>query len=263
MKTSAFVSFLCAAALSCVLSSCGPSQYVLSLQKMNPSASGLSLSGKSMSVFFAKINQVDSALFSDLALSFADKMSGEYRCDSVPVFCVEAPGDVDVVKRETMIDYLNLAQSDVVFLFQPGFETGDPKEYSYNFYAFDSMDSQDKVLIIRSLTAGKDNSSSSSYNTIVDTFSPRWITGNYVLFSFGDEKWDSALKDAWGGNWTNAIKKWTDILSGCKAMTKRSCAEFNIAVGCYLLGEKSLAEKWLERARQDGLTKLEMTPEWP
>ena len=32
---------------------------------------------------------------------------------------------------------------------------------------------------------------------------------------------------------------------------KRSCAEYNIAVACYMLGDYALAEEWLDRSEQD------------
>ena len=32
---------------------------------------------------------------------------------------------------------------------------------------------------------------------------------------------------------------------------KRSCAEFNIATACYMLGDNELALKWLDRSDED------------
>ena len=43
---------------------------------------------------------------------------------------------------------------------------------------------------------------------------------------------------------------WLELLSS-KDMLKRSCAEYNIAVACYMLGDLDLASEWLDRSDTD------------
>ena len=50
--------------------------------------------------------------------------------------------------------------------------------------------------------------------------------------------------------WKAAMELWFNLLS-TKDMLKRSCAEYNIAVACYMLGDYELAGEWLDRSDSD------------
>ena len=43
---------------------------------------------------------------------------------------------------------------------------------------------------------------------------------------------------------------WFDCLDTNDVM-KRACAEYNIAVACYMLGDFSLADQWLKKSMDD------------
>ena len=53
-------------------------------------------------------------------------------------------------------------------------------------------------------------------------------------------------------DWRGAMDIWIGLLS-TNDHYKRSCAEYNIAVACYMLGDYDLATEWLDRSDQDNL----------
>lgn len=228
---------------------------------MAPSASGLDLSKKSMAVFFVNENAADSAFFGDLAQCFATRMQSEYKCGEIPVFSVPGTVGDTFASRDTLISLLSIAPSDVVFLVQPSFEMADFSSCQYHFYAYDSMNKDDKVLILKSLQASKDDVMT-GFNTIVDNFKPTWNEGEYILMSFVGPQWDNAMNYAGNCYWNKAIDTWMKILDDCQSLSKRSAAEYNIAVGCHMLGDEALAQKWLKRAKDDGYAPVAPTT-WP
>jgi hypothetical protein len=46
------------------------------------------------------------------------------------------------------------------------------------------------------------------------------------------------------------MDQWFKLLDSYDLM-KRACAEYNIAVACYMLGDYALAEQWLDRSDAD------------
>ena len=63
-------------------------------------------------------------------------------------------------------------------------------------------------------------------------------------FYEGDQ-WISALVEADSYDWTEAIKYWIK-LADTNNEARRSCAAYNIATACYMLGYYDLALKWLD-----------------
>ena len=48
---------------------------------------------------------------------------------------------------------------------------------------------------------------------------------------------------------------WLELLE-TNDLLKRSCAEYNIAVACYMLGDYNLASEWLDLSDKDNLLPL-------
>ena len=67
------------------------------------------------------------------------------------------------------------------------------------------------------------------------------------LAYFDSEKWYEPLIKAEQCDWYGALELWLQLLQS-KDPLKRSCAEYNIAVACHLLGDNKLASEWLDRS---------------
>jgi hypothetical protein len=99
-----------------------------------------------------------------------------------------------------------------------------------------------------SSTAGSDGFDAGV--ALADSFKTQWKTEAYSLAYFENEKWYKALDHAESYNWKAAMQQWFTLLDTNDPM-RRSCAEFNIAVACYMLGDYDLAEQWLDRSDAD------------
>ena len=82
-------------------------------------------------------------------------------------------------------------------------------------------------------------------------FSPVWKSEQYTLVYFDSpEAWNTASEAAYNFKWKDAISAWMTLVD-TNNLTKRSCAEYNIALACYMLGDNDLALKWLDRSDED------------
>ena len=89
-------------------------------------------------------------------------------------------------------------------------------------------------------------------NEIAGSFRSQWKHEQYSLAYFDTETWYSALDKAEEYDWKGAMDIWMSLLD-TKDMLKRSCAEYNISVACYMLGNYELASEWLDRSDKDNL----------
>ena len=90
---------------------------------------------------------------------------------------------------------------------------------------------------------------------IADSFKSQWKHEQYSLTYFDTEKWYSSLDLAEAYNWKGAMNVWLELLD-TNDLLKRSCAEYNIAVACYMLGDYDLASEWLDLSDKDNLLPL-------
>ena len=85
-------------------------------------------------------------------------------------------------------------------------------------------------------------------NTFLSTWKEDFF---YVIYYEGAEKaWNEAANLAYSFKWDQAIEKWFTLLDN-KNAEKKACAAYNIAVGCFLSGQPSLALEWLDRYEKD------------
>lgn len=82
-------------------------------------------------------------------------------------------------------------------------------------------------------------------------FFPEWKSEQYTLVYFDSpEAWNTASEAAYNFKWKEAMTAWMTLVD-TNNLTKRSCAEYNIALACYMLGDNDLALKWLDMSDQD------------
>ena len=144
--------------------------------------------------------------------------------------------------------------------------------YTMNLYVYDSM-GKDTVQVFKSsgeighkMVCSPDQSDEDvawkvwpelrSSGTRIGTrcskdFVSTWKTEQYGFYYYENPTaWITAAQAAYDYRWHEAIKTWMTLLD-TKNMEKRSYAEYNIATACYLMGDYTLAEKWLDRSAKD------------
>lgn len=144
--------------------------------------------------------------------------------------------------------------------------------FTVRMYGYDSMDMKDKVYTfsgssIAAPHAYSDGLASDSVimeralsslpqvgfeagKALSTTFHPQWKHEQYSIVYFDNQQWYKALAYADQYFWKEAMDIWIGLLDTSDVL-KRSCAEYNIAVACYMLGDCHLASEWLDRSDVD------------
>ncbi|MBR2063798.1 MAG: hypothetical protein IJ971_03775 [Bacteroidales bacterium] len=144
--------------------------------------------------------------------------------------------------------------------------------FTMKMYCYDGMNKEDKVQAfggssmarVEVYSNGKDDSTiarskafkalgAEGWNAgkeVAVSFRSQWKHEQYSIVYFDNEKWYKALAQAEQYDWKGAVDTWITLLQTNDLM-KRSCAEFNISVACYMLGDYQLAKEWLDRSDED------------
>jgi len=144
--------------------------------------------------------------------------------------------------------------------------------FTMKMYCYDGMNTDDKVQAFGGTSIarvdvysnGKDDSTvakakalkalgAEGWNAgkeVAESFRSQWKHEQYSIVYYDNEKWYKALMQAEQYDWKGAIDTWITLLQTNDLM-KRSCAEFNISVACYMLGDYQLAKEWLDRSDKD------------
>lgn len=85
---------------------------------------------------------------------------------------------------------------------------------------------------------------------VAEAFKAQWKHEQYSIAYYESQKWYEALYLANQYEWKAAIDIWLAELDTSDLM-KKACAEYNIAVACYMLGDYALALEWLDRSDKD------------
>lgn len=153
--------------------------------------------------------------------------------------------------------------------------------YNTRLFVYDSMDKEDRLQLFRGgsilrtqvysngVTAkeflaekalgAKEEGAELIGRQISNRFVPTWKTEGYSLYWFDgfNEDWVDALNYAYEHQWTKAADLWMKHV-GDKNYQKQACACYNLALAFYMMGDLSIATKWLDRA--DGYSSLALSP---
>ena len=153
--------------------------------------------------------------------------------------------------------------------------------YSARLFVYDSMDKEDKLNMFRGGSILRTNVYSNGVTAkeflqeralaskapaadvvgaqISNRFVPTWKTEGYSIYYFEgfDDDWIDALNLAYESHWKRAADIWMKK-TGDKNYTKRACACYNTALSFYMLGDQTIATKWLDRA--DTYAELSLSP---
>lgn len=80
---------------------------------------------------------------------------------------------------------------------------------------------------------------------VASSFKSQWKHEQYSIVYFETGRWYDAILLAESYDWKGAMDIWIQLLETNDPM-KRSCAQFDISVACYMLGDYALAKEWLD-----------------
>ena len=247
-------------ALGAVLASCGPSAYLTQVQMRYPSSTGIDLGGKSIAVVFLH-GEADSLYNAAVADAFATGLEADYfdGAQAIDVYSMPKDGAGEYKSLDTLSSLVMDLNSDVVFLLDtPVLVQGEQRQSAVSrLYYYDSLDSaRDSVRLAQNsvLVESLDNPAIASVmgKSLASKFAGVWKDEVYTIIAYDswENTWVEALYDVSALDWASAINKWLSLLD-TRAVDKRSCAEYNLALGCYMSGEYGLAKEWLDRSDAD------------
>lgn len=276
--------FLFAAiSLSLLASSCSPVAYRFNMEKRMPGESGIEFNGKTVSMVYVFPDSFRDSLFAaETSLGFVKSLEGLYYAgsDGVPLFNVADDGKADYSDKDSLVNFVVNTDSDIVFVLH-SVSVGevvrpDDKGLGDNVLAtpfkatlsvYDSMYSADTVSSTKIsdsfLWQVKDGASmeeigKSVLSSLADasfeygrelsaTFAPRWKEASYTVILYdSDSRWMEAAEMAVTDmNWKAALDIWMQK-ADTGNLQKSSCAAYNCALCCYLLGDSKTALKWLD-----------------
>ena len=272
------------------LQSCDPQAFSMNVEMRYPSSSGMSIDGKSVAVVYLNEDSAKDSVFNEcLANGFASAIEKNYfnGAEAVNLYKMPKVGGGGYSNADTLINLIVDTGCDIVFLFDaPEFGNVQIKEQktstsgtyypvsvpvAVKLYGFDSLSGSDTVRVwtgTRMLSAnmeaslGRQAAADSLWNRIgssaenlgevsARTFAPVWKEETYTFIYYeSPEAWLTAAQYASDYKWNEAMKVWISLLDTNNPM-KRSCAEYNIATACFLMGDNELALKWLNSSDED------------
>lgn len=246
-------------AFAVLLISCGPSRYAVHVEMRHPSKSGVDLAGRIVSVvYYSSNDSTENKAAESMAKGFAgvieaDNSTGE---GSVGVYSVDR-GTGNYAVKDSLVRLVIQTDGDLVFLLDASLadnKTAEGTPVKVKLYCYDGMSSDDAVktfignTVIPSATVGGMLSDAfAAGKQVAEAFRSQWKHEQYSIAYYDSQRWYEALAKADSYDWKGAMDIWFGFLDSADAM-KRACAEYNIAVACYMLGDFDLARQWLDRS---------------
>ena len=236
-----------------MVASCGPSRHAMHLEMRYPSKSGLDLAGKNLSVVYLENDNEQANSFNEgMADAFAYTLEKDYDTGegSIGIYRMRSVEGAKYASRDSLLKLLVDTDADVVFLFDtlklgPTLNDGST-QFTMALHCFDGMDKDEKVHTYKGTSAAVLSEGASKSGTqVASSFKAQWKNEQYSLMYFDNEKWYKALDRAEVYDWKGAMEMWMTLLSSNDPL-RRSCAAYNIATACYMLGDYDLAAEWLD-----------------
>ena len=259
MKSLSVLSFVIAALCGAALASCSPAAYVMQMESRKPSECGLDLAGKSLSVIYLESPAGRDSLFTNRAadaLAYgleSDLFDGE---EAVQVYNLTKDAAGDYASKDTASQYIMLLNSDVVMILDTPevgeSRTGRSFPVMSKLYVYDSMSGEDDgvtTLQVSSSAASltDEGRAMNMGSALLKPLRSNWEQEQFIVLYFDglNRKWIDAVLLADDMKWAEAIDMWMDLSKSNNA-TVSSCARYDVALGCFMLGEYDLALEWLD-----------------
>lgn len=237
--------------LPLVAISCGPATFTMNVEMRDKSKSGLDLAGKVMSVSWLEVP--DSLFLSSVSEGFVQALEGDYYSEkgAMGVFRMERNEEGNYASKDTLVNLVLKTDADVAFLFDLS------RDKELKLYVYDALNPRDTVYKFSGGDVSEYISGSADYmqelgKAYAGMFLSKWRGGKYsvVYFEMGEEAWRRGADAAYNYRWKEAMDEWMTLLDTGN-MQKRGCAEYNIALACYMQGQYELAKEWLDLADKD------------
>lgn len=88
---------------------------------------------------------------------------------------------------------------------------------------------------------------------VTTRFLSQWQEQSFYIVYYEQSDWEEAATLAYNYEWKEAVDRWLKLYSraiGGDAQ-RRSCAAYNLGLGCFMLGQNELALRWLDRSDAD------------
>lgn len=249
-----------------LLASCSPQVYEMSMEMRYPSSSGLDLTGKSVAMVYPYgLTQEEMQLTSSVAGALADQLDAAYpESDSTNLYTIQYTDDfAKMATSDSLVNLVLKTDADVVFLF------GHPSEFSDGYrqggfrlplYCYDSLGGEKSGVKTFTITAdaGADAATSGKNigNRISSSFVPTWKEEVFGIWYTENGAWNNALLQALDFKWDAAVKGWMSILETTNDANIRACLEYNIGLGCFMMGNRELALQWLTQSSAESSSEM-------
>ena len=278
-------------ALAAVLlaAACSPQIYPLFLEVRQPSASGLDLSRKSMSIVY--VQESDSLFDRGAASSLARSLEADYFGGQEVVGLYSIPA-ADSVSLALMHDLVMDTDGDVVFLLSSQLGTFSPETnqavpgaskldsafvcpvlvtVQTRLSVYDSMGAEDavkafkgsavlRVLVYNDGQLDEDTLREQTLRSIgpqaeemgeriARRFLSGWKTESFSFYYYDAESWHKPLDNFAEGKFSEAIDGWAPLAKS-RDVLKRACEAYKIAQAFYLTEEYEWSSRWLEIAER-------------
>lgn len=94
-------------------------------------------------------------------------------------------------------------------------------------------------------------------------FLSQWQKESFYIVYYEQAEWERAATLAYNYEWKDAVDLWmklyTKALDVRHHAQRRSCAAYNIGLGCFMLGQNELALRWLDRSDSDQILSVTQT----
>ena len=150
--------------------------------------------------------------------------------------------------------------------------------YSIRLYVYDSLSDRDTVLVYKGASTLRQPvfvplgaSAAETENRFWPSlaaqgekvggvaarrFLSTWREEQYTMIYYDTpQTWTQAAQAAYEYRWHDAMTLWMSLLD-TRNVSRRSCAEYNIATACYMLGDYELAAQWLDQSDRDQVISL-------
>jgi len=238
------------------IASCSPQTFNLNVDVRQPSRSGLDLSSKTFAVVYLEEGtEADSTFTRPMAEGFTASLEEDYFGGEEVVGVYSIPmREGDYSSKDTLVRLVLDTGKDVVFLFDK-VERGE-SELTVRLYVYDSMNKSDNVLSMSGNTHLHLQPGAVGAQA-ANKFLSQWATMSVPVVYYNSASWEKAAYYAVDFDWRSAVKEWIRLATEAKDLRKRACACYNVALGCFMLGDSGLALKWLDMA--DNAEKLDLS----
>ena len=255
-----------------LLVSCGPQSYLMHLETRQKSEAGLDLDQKTISIVYLEDGSVRDSLFNNcFSDGLAQGLESEFFSGerTVEIYNVIVGEGENYICRDSILNLALRLDTDVILLVDmPTFAapTGEKALCSTSVYAYDTMDKADKIVVLKEsgsvALSGQSESMTASDAQYLGLRTAKRLFNTWkseslpvIYFDNFDDEWYEAILLAEQNKWEDARELWMQLAVKKNPM-QASCAQYNVALACYLMREYDLALEWLDLSDRNQVVDL-------